>query len=97
MSKLNKTIGERIVNACIALTFTFVFGFGFCLFAWTAANIPPPITDANFPLPGWWWTASMAIVALTCFVSAAFCIFAALDELHSDSNDPRRLVRKAKR
>lgn len=59
--------------------FTLVMGFGFCIFGWTAANIPAPETSPNFPFPSWVWTACMTVVSVSCLVSACYGVLAFCD------------------
>jgi hypothetical protein len=72
---------------------TVVSGFAFCVFAWTAGNMPPPETSAAWPFAPWVWTASMTVVALGAFIATGYGVLAACDSA-LPKGDPRRVVSK---
>jgi hypothetical protein len=82
----------KLIGYLLLLT---VFCFGAALFAWTAGNIPPPVNDPNFPLPSWWWTASMIIVAVCNFACMAGLLWPFLDDLYLTVSDTVRFIRRS--
>ena len=89
-----KQLIKRLTKAFFYGALCFLFGLSFCVFGWTAANIAPPVSDPNFPLPGWWWTASMVVICIGSFFATMFYLFAMLDELFYPANDRRRILKK---
>lgn len=68
-----------------------VTGFSSTIFAWSAANIPAPETNANFPFPGSVWTYLMAIVATIMLIVCIYGLFRMLDETLPEG-DPCRIL-----
>lgn len=85
---------HRIIMASIYAALVVVFIIGFATFGWTAANIAAPVNDPNFPLPSWWWTACMVIIALMQMACAIAFTLKTLDELFYPKNDNRRIFHR---
>src|SRR4051812_22218876 len=71
----------RLISAIFYAVMIVLSAISFATFGWTAANIPGPALDPNFPFPAWVWTYSMWAVAIGMLAGGAFCTVAMLDEL----------------
>jgi TRAP-type C4-dicarboxylate transport system permease small subunit len=76
------------------LAFVLFMGFGFCITGWTAANMPAPVSDPNFPLPSWVWTYSLGYIAFMCLVLMIYALFATLDNAFYRPDDTRRILKR---
>lgn len=68
-----------------------VTGFAFATFGWTAANVPAPVNNPDFPFPSEVWTYSMGAIALIMLIVCIYGLFRALDETLPEG-DPCRIM-----
>lgn len=90
-----RALYARLLKAACWLAVVILFGIGFSIFGWTAANIPAPINDPDFPLSPFIWTGAMVVVCIGSGVTTIYATFAFLDELLLPSNDARRITRRS--
>ncbi len=94
VARHRKMIIERILhglkNGLLMLAFFIIF----TIFAWSATQMDPPATSANWPFYPWVWTAAMALVAVSSFIAGVCFLFGTLDELFYDKLNPRRITGK---
>lgn len=82
----------RAGYALLYTALTLLLGLSFCVFAWTASNMEPPITSGDYPLPSWTWTAALWAVAITSMLSTVYTLFRALDEITYPAHSRSRIT-----
>jgi protein-S-isoprenylcysteine O-methyltransferase Ste14 len=84
-ARTKQIIGQIFASLGLLILSIFCF-FNFAIFAWTGANIPAPMTDENFPLPSWVWTAAMWYIAAMAFMLGFIFLIKALNNLYNSDD-----------